>query len=196
MVENIKILIQDIFISFFQVIWFSSIIAALSLYIHEKNPSKSLKKLIVEFLQMFKNNKKLKNKYFIFLYFAFVAFMTLFNRKPYLNPLNNIFGGWNLFSTNGQFNADAVENIVLFIPMGSILTFYASSMSIKKWSYILSRCIMISLGIETIQLFLFLGTFQFADVFYNTLGGIIGKIIYLCFGAVKNMRRMKVNNPE
>ena len=186
MVENIKILIQDIFISFFQVIWFSSIIAALSLYIHEKNPSKSLKKLIVEFLQMFKNNKKLKNKYFIFLYFAFVAFMTLFNRKPYLNPLNNIFGGWNLFSSNGQFNADAIENVILFIPMGSILTFYASSMSIKKWSYVLGRCIMISLGIETIQLFLFLGTFQFADVFYNTLGGIIGEIIYLCFVAVKN----------
>ena len=177
MVENIKILIQDIFISFFQVIWFSSIIAALSLYIYEKNPNKSLKKLIVEFLQMFKNNKKLKNKYFIFLYFAFVAFMTLFNRKPYLNPLNNIFGGWNLFSSNGQFNADAVENVVLFIPMGSILTFYASSMSIKKWSYILSRCIMISLGIETIQLFLFLGTFQFADVFYNTLGGIYTNFI-------------------
>ena len=185
MVENIKILIQDIFISFFQVIWFSSIIAALSLYIHEKNPSKSLKKLIVEFLQMFKSNKKLKNKYFIFLYFAFVAFMTLFNRKPYLNPLNNIFGGWNLFSSNGQFNADAVENVILFIPMGSILTFYARSMSIKKWSYVLSRCIMISLGIETIQLFLFLGTFQFADVFYNTLGGIIGEIIYLCFIAVQ-----------
>ena len=138
-------------------IWFSSIIAALSLYIYEKNPSKSLKKLMVEFLQMFKSNKKLKNKYFIFLYFAFVAFMTLFNRKPYLNPLNNIFGGWNLFFSNGQFNADAVENVILFIPMGSILTFYARSMSIKKWSYVLSRCIMISLGIETIQLFLFLG---------------------------------------
>lgn len=40
-------------------------------------------------------------------------------------------------------------DVVLFIPMGSILTFYASGMSIKKWSYILSRCIMISLGIET-----------------------------------------------
>lgn len=190
MVENIKILIQDIFINFFQVIWFSSIIAALSLYIYEKNSSKSLKKLIVEFLQMFKNNKKVKNKYFIFLYFAFVAFMTLFNRKPYLNPLNNIFGGWNLFSSNGQFNADAVENVILFIPMGSILTFYARSVSIKKWSYVLSRCIMISLGIETIQLFFFLGTFQFADIFYNTLGGIIGEIIYLCFIAVKNKRRM------
>ena len=65
MVENIKILIQDIFINFFQVIWFSSIIAALSLYIYEKNPSKSLKKLMVEFLQMFKSNKKLKNKLYI-----------------------------------------------------------------------------------------------------------------------------------
>lgn len=62
--------------------------------------------------------------------------------------------------------------------MGPILAFYASSMSVKKRSYVLGRCIMISLGIETIQLF-FLGTFQFADISYNTLGGVIGETIYL-----------------
>lgn len=39
----------------------------------------------------------------------------------YLNPLNNIFGGWNLFSSNGQFNADAVENVILFIPMADLI---------------------------------------------------------------------------
>ena len=65
-----------------------------------------------------------------------------------------------MFSPNGQFNADAVENVILFIPMGSILAFYASSMNVKKWSYVLSRCIMISLGIETIQLFFSLEHFS------------------------------------
>lgn len=38
---------------------------------------------------------------------------------------------------------------------------------------------MFSLGIEFTQLFLRLGTFQLADLFYNTLGGFIGGIIYL-----------------
>ena len=35
-----------------------------------------------------------------------------------------------------------------------------------------------SLSIEFLQLFLRLGTFQLSDFFFNTLGGLIGGIIY------------------
>lgn len=35
-----------------------------------------------------------------------------------------------------------------------------------------------SLTIEFLQLFLRLGTFQFSDIFYNTLGGCLGGIVY------------------
>ena len=37
-----------------------------------------------------------------------------------------------------------------------------------------------SLSIEFLQLFLRLGTFQLSDLFYNTLGGLIGGLIYWC----------------
>ena len=40
---------------------------------------------------------------------------------------------------------------------------------------------LFSVTIETLQLFLRLGTVQLSDIFYNTLGGTIGGLIYyLC----------------
>lgn len=36
-----------------------------------------------------------------------------------------------------------------------------------------------SLGIEFLQLLLCLGTFQLADLFYNTLGGVLGGALYV-----------------
>lgn len=35
-----------------------------------------------------------------------------------------------------------------------------------------------SISIEMLQLLLCLGTFQLSDIFYNTLGGIIGGLMY------------------
>ena len=37
---------------------------------------------------------------------------------------------------------------------------------------------LFSLAIEFLQLFLRLGTFQLSDLFYNTLGGVLGGMIY------------------
>ena len=37
---------------------------------------------------------------------------------------------------------------------------------------------LFSLAIEFLQLFLRLGTFQLSDLFYNTLGGALGGMIY------------------
>lgn len=35
-----------------------------------------------------------------------------------------------------------------------------------------------SISIETLQLLLRLGTFQLSDIFYNTLGGVLGGLMY------------------
>lgn len=42
---------------------------------------------------------------------------------------------------------------------------------------------LFSLGIEFTQLFLKLGSFQLSDLVYNTLGGLIGGLIYALFHA-------------
>ena len=38
--------------------------------------------------------------------------------------------------------------------------------------------ILIMMQIEMLQLLLRLGTFQLSDIFYNTLGGMIGGLMY------------------
>jgi len=35
-----------------------------------------------------------------------------------------------------------------------------------------------SISIEVLQLFLRLGTFQLSDLFYNTVGGVLGGLMY------------------
>ena len=49
-----------------------------------------------------------------------------------------------------------------------------------------------SLTIELLQLFLRLGTFQISDLFFNTIGGLAGGIIYFLVNAVaERIRRMR-----
>ena len=49
-----------------------------------------------------------------------------------------------------------------------------------------------SLTIELLQLFLRLGTFQISDLFFNTMGGLAGGIIYFLVNAVaERIRRIR-----
>ena len=49
-----------------------------------------------------------------------------------------------------------------------------------------------SLTIELLQLFLRLGTFQISDLFFNTIGGLVGGIIYFLVNAVaERIRRIR-----
>lgn len=49
-----------------------------------------------------------------------------------------------------------------------------------------------SLTIELLQLFLRLGTFQISDLFFNTIGGLAGGIIYFLVNAVtERIRRIR-----
>ena len=48
--------------------------------------------------------------------------------------------------------------------------------------------LIFSVGIETLQLLLRLGTFQLSDIFYNTVGGVIGGL--MCYGIRKVRKRL------
>ena len=45
-----------------------------------------------------------------------------------------------------------------------------------------------SISIEMLQLFLRLGTFQLSDLFYNTVGGVVGGLVY--YGIVKARKHL------
>ncbi len=126
-----------------------------------------------------------------------ILFKTLFNRNMWLNPLSNIFGTWTLYQ-NGEFTTEPIENIILFIPFTFLFNWIIKDRMEKKYNFqgnifvtSMRLSFLFSLMIEIFQLLLRLGTFQFSDIFYNTLGGIIGGSIYWTYSKLKNCFKNK-----
>ena len=117
------------------------------------------------------------------LYTCMVFFRTLFNRNFWLNPLSNVFDGWWIWNTAADgtktLSSECFENMALLMPVVGIAIWTFPNW-FKKTGYIKGSFILagsISLFIESCQLFFRLGTFQFSDLIYNTLGGILIGII-------------------
>lgn len=115
--------------------------------------------------------------------FVFYTYMVLFRtwiaRSRWENPLDKIFGGWGLYTEKGNLTTEAIENVMLLFPF----TFLLGILLRKRWKkystesafrYLAYSGFFMSLTIETVQLLLKRGTFQFSDLFYNTIGGILG----------------------
>ena len=110
--------------------------------------------------------------------------------KSYLwaNPVSDIMGGWWIWTTDSKGNlkltTECFENILLMLPF-IFLLFWSEHKKILKsitFRYIVTLAARISfsfsLSIEILQLLFRLGTFQFSDIFYNTVGGILGGIMF------------------
>lgn len=65
-----------------------------------------------------------------------------------------------------------IENILLFIPLGVI------SAPIWKWGGVFFAA-SLSCGIELIQLISRRGLFEFDDIIHNTVGAVIGCLLYM-----------------
>ncbi|MDX8420031.1 VanZ family protein [Stecheria sp. CLA-KB-P133] len=122
------------------------------------------------------------------LYICMVFFRTLFNRNLWLNPLSNVFDGWWIWNTTADgtktLSSECFENMALLMPVIGIAVWTFPDW-FKKTGYIKGSFIIagsLSLFIESCQLFFRLGTFQFSDLIYNTLGGVfIGLVARLCY---------------
>lgn len=70
-------------------------------------------------------------------------------------------------------------NVIAFMPLG----FFLPQISKKKINgfQIVFSCFLVSLLVETLQLVSKLGSFDVDDLLLNTLGGLLGYIVYLIF---------------
>lgn len=162
----------------------STIIGVLIIYVieykkenkKEKNFFKILKKLRIKYIK----DKRGKWKFLFFVYFSFILQKTILNRTFGAN--NNLELALTIPNileiSEDRNNIGAIENLIFFIPY----TFFLfQSFSLKKFKDIKNTLILsflTSLVIEVLQLLTTLGTFQLSDLLYNTLGGVIGYIIY------------------
>ena len=128
-----------------------------------------------------------QNRKLLFLYSAVIAYLTLFNRKGAGRQIILIpFWAYRRFFGYEYFRNMIIKNILLFVPLGTIL-----SRLRPKWST-MRILVMISAGIELLQHVLARGVFETDDIISNSLGGLIGLTIGLLWMyAVRFFQKLK-----
>lgn len=127
-------------------------------------------------------------KILFFIYAFFLARITLLGREHFDEPLSKVFyKGWIITKDDfGEWDFDAINNIILLMPY-TFLMFRAFPRLIVKNKLIITvfKAFLISLCttlfIENCQLILSIGTFQLADIVYNTVGGTLGGLFSYLF---------------
>ena len=87
-----------------------------------------------------------------------------------------LFSTWGI---NDRNNAFVIENVLLFVPYGFLAGFAFGRY--RRFLPCLALGALTSLGIETLQLITGRGFFQIDDILTNTLGAVLGFLLYRLF---------------
>ena len=85
---------------------------------------------------------------------------------------------------NGEqkLTTECIENVIMMVPFSAVVMWIFEEKIGNGWKKILWQsgkiAFIFSISIEMLQLLLRLGTFQVSDIFYNTVGGMIGGLMY------------------
>ena len=116
---------------------------------------------------------------------SLILFRTLLNRQMWMNPLSDVMGGWGISETmNGeqQLTTECIENVIMTVPFSAIVMWTFGEKIGNSWKKILWQsgkiAFIFSISIEMLQLLLRLDTFKLSDIFYNTVGGVLGGLMY------------------
>ena len=184
MADLIRNIISNVLIALYQPFWFSLLAAILFLFLCLYVEEHGWKKAFRNWIDSFKTSLQFRRKYYLAFYTMMILMQTLLNRSMWANPVSNVLGGWTLHNENGDLTTEAIENIAMMLPFMVMLlwTFRNKLMGrvvLSNTAWIgIKYSFLFSVSIEFLQLFLRLGTFQLSDIFYNTLGGFLGSVIY------------------
>ena len=155
--------------------------------------------IVRKYIDKIKNDKQFRWKLFTSFYVSMILYRTVLCRPPYYFPLSDVMGGWSVISEDGNLNTEGLENLILFIPYSFMLATLRHQYKREKAGYlgllVFATCCSLetSLFIELVQLMLRAGTFQLADLFYNTLGGAIGALIYIIYRVIRGNNHGREN---
>lgn len=195
MVEIISKIISSVLTAIYQPFWFSLIATVLFMFFYLYAEKYGWKKVIRLWLTTFKTSTNFRRIFCLAFFVILMLMRTLLNRNMWANPVSNVMGGWTLWNKEGELTTEAIENVLLMIPYTALLLWALKERLLKKmtlgrtmWQGI-KYAFLTSASIEFLQLFLRLGTFQLSDIFYNTLGGLLGSLIYYIGYKIKQGER-------
>lgn len=88
----------------------------------------------------------------------------------------NRFIKYRDYMTFEDWTTNLFGNVLAFIPLGFFLPLM--NVNYRKFFKVLFSCFFISLFVECLQLYYKVGIFDVDDLFLNSLGGVIGYVIY------------------
>jgi glycopeptide antibiotics resistance protein len=136
----------------------------------------------------YKNHKKkvsILNEVMLLLFVAYI--LILFQLVTYES---NGFNGGNFIPFREilrydwgtkEFTRQVIGNIILFIPFGFFITYYAN---IKNIGSAFFTTVAASIVIETVQYFIG-RSFDIDDIILNVIGGLLGFLLFVALDAVK-----------
>ena len=193
-------ILTNILIAFYEPFGFSLLLSFLAmffyLYAYEpQNAGKGWKSAIVTLYQKFRERVFFRKLFFLVFVISLILFRTLLNRKMWTNPLSDIMGGWGIWKTvNGEqkLTTECIENVIMMVPFSAVVMWTFEEKLGNGWKKILRQsgkiAFIFSVSIEMLQLLLRLGTFQLSDIFYNTVGGVLGGLMY--YAVMKVRKRL------
>lgn len=183
MIDILKSIITNILTAIYQPFWFSFLLSVLFMFVYKSYPS--FKIALKQWINWFKSESSFRKMFFLVFYTTMILFRTLLNRNMWANPLSNVLGNWTIYNEKGELTTECLENLALFFPF-TVLLLWTYREKILGGKVSLGRAMwksveitfLFSFTIEMLQLFLRLGTWQLSDIFYNTLGGAVGGVVY------------------
>ena len=197
--DSISKIFTNILTALYESFSFSILLSFLAMffYLYAYEPTtagKGWKSTIVTWYQKFRESVFFRKLFLLVFVTSMILFRTLLNRSLWMNPLSNVMGEWGIWKmVNGEqkLTTECIENVIMMIPFTSIVIWTFREKVDKNMKKILWQsgkiAFVFSIVIEMLQLLLRLGTFQLSDIFYNTVGGVVGGFIYY---AVMKTRRM------
>ena len=201
--EAIKVLakiLTNILTALYEPFGFSLLLSFLAMffYLYAYEPihaGKGWKNAIVTWYQKFKESVFFRRLFFLAFVISLILFRTLLKRQLWMNPLSDVMGGWGIWEiVNGeqQLTTECIENVIMMMPFSAVVMWTFEEKMEKGWKKILCNsgkiAFIFSISIEMLQLLLRLGTFQLSDIFYNTVGGVVGGLVY--YATMKARKRL------
>ena len=192
-----KILI-NILTAFYESFGFSILLSFLAMFFYlyacvPVDAGKGWKGAIVTWYKEFKESVFFRKLFLLAFVTSLILFRTLLNRNLWMNPLSKVMGGWRIWETvNGEqkLTTECIENVIMIVPFSAVVMWTFQKKAGNGWKNIVWQsgrvAFIFSIVIEVLQLLLRLGTFQLSDIFYNTVGGVVGGV---CYWGVMRVRK-------
>ena len=193
-------ILTNILTALYEPFGFSLLLSFLAMffYLYAYEPTaagRGWKSAVVTWYQKFKESVFFRKLFLLAFVTSMILFRTLLNRILWLNPLSKVMGGWDIWEIeNGErkLTTECIENVIMMVPFSAIVMWTFREKIENSWKTILWRggkiAFIFSISIEMLQLLLRLGTFQLSDIFYNTVGGVLGGLLYCV--AMKARKRL------